>query len=458
MTGEQLRGIFENILPRDAIDEAVQALGIQERRRKLDVMGLLMSLVLAGGNHRFGHQALVLRTYVDLGFPKVVRSAFYRWFTAELTILLAHLGALACAWTASRPVHLPGLLAGRTDWRAVDSCTVKLRQELFEHFRGAGDYAALKIHREYSLGVENLVDYSISPARDHDSRHFVVDERRRGQGLLVDLAYVSHAMLRACVQHDVDLVVRVKDGWEFWFDEMASEEARRAWLDDGTLDSRFTAADLKADPEQVVDVDVTVGPVSELIHLRLVSFPTANGRVSFLTTLSRETHSYAEVGLLYRLRWAIETDNKLCKSVLNVDEIDSRTPMSALTLVHAAMLGSVFANAIVHEEHTSRGWTGERRRAIRKAPLHPTPVAEYIARGAERIGVALASEDRAADWDRWASLIIHFGSDPNWRSRPSAIDVVKGRTHKLVPTDAYGRDPKKALAPLKRPRRSRRAA
>jgi len=231
---------------------------------------------------------------------------------------------------------------------------------------------------------------------------------------------------------------------------MVSDEERAKWIDDGSLHEPFTAKDLNAKPTQIVDIDVTVGPPNALIPLRLVSFPTAGGHVSFLTTLSRTTHTWAEVGLLYRLRWTIETDNKRCKSVLNADEIDERTGASALILVHAAMLGSVFANAIVHEEHTQRGWTGARRRAIKQPPLHPTPVAETMSSSAQRMGMALAHHNDPAAWDRWASLILHNTKDPSWRNRPSAIDVVKGRTHRLVPTDAYARNPAAALQMLKK--------
>jgi len=72
-----------------------------------------------------------------------------------------------------------------------DSTTVKLDDKLVETFPGAGDYAALKIHKEWSVGTGNLLAYKITPAREHDSPHLVVDEHRRGTGLLMDLALPS---------------------------------------------------------------------------------------------------------------------------------------------------------------------------------------------------------------------------------------------------------------------------
>ncbi len=363
MNGAELREIFSAVLPDDRIDAHVTALKVQERQRKLDVKSLVLAMILCGGNHRFGTQAAMLEQYVSNGCPRVTRGAFYSWFTDGMCTLTERLASEACAWVRSRPVHLPGLLAGRTDWRVVDATTVHLPEALREVFPGSGDYAALKLHMEYSLGVENLVDYGIGPARDHDSRHLVIDDRRRGQGLLVDLAYASHAMLDRCEKHDVKYVIRVKHGWEIWFDGRATEAERDAWLGGASLHERFGAEDVSA-ADEVIDVDVTVGNAWSFRAARLVAFTTPKGRVMFLTNLPRDTHSYAEVGLLYRLRWTVEVANKLCKSAMSVEEIYARTESSARIIVHAAMLAAVLAQAIAHEEHLLRGWADTKRAAF----------------------------------------------------------------------------------------------
>jgi len=40
------------------------------------------------------------------------------------------------------PKLLPGLLSTVSDWRIVDSTTIKLDEALIKRWRGAGDYAA----------------------------------------------------------------------------------------------------------------------------------------------------------------------------------------------------------------------------------------------------------------------------------------------------------------------------
>lgn len=450
MNEEILRSTLEALLPSDVIDEAVDALGVRQRERKLDVVLLVYALILTGGSPFFGYQAKAMNTYVKMGAPEVSRAAFYKWFTDGLAGLFAHLGSRACSWAAARPKHLPGPLAGVTDWRVVDSETVHLPDELKGAFVGAGDYAALKVHKEYSLGVENVVDYSITPAREHDSQHLVIDERRRGSGLVVDLGYVSHDMLRACQRHDVKVIVRLKRGWHVWFDEGVDDATFDTWLDDLALDTRFDHAQLEGRAKDApLDVDVTFGPPSATVRMRLVSVPTEKGHCVFLTNLPRSTHDYAVVGLIYRLRWCIEVDNKLNKSAFQLTNIEAKTLPSTLVLVHASMIASIIANALAHEVQIARGNVGAKRTVAKKAPLHPLTLASSLAESARDVAVSLRNPLYASTWKGLAAALNLRASDPNWRRRPSPIDVVKGRTPTLLDPVVYARKPVHALGILK---------
>src|SRR5690606_15518273 len=184
MTGDELREHLREVLDADAIGALIAKYGIQERERKLDVFEFVVALIMAGGTHEGGRQYDVLRTYVDNGAPRVVRGTFYAWFTEPLLKLLTELLQRAIAIGQRQPKLLPGILGGVTDWRDFDSTTVRLDDRLVDTFPGAGEYAALKIHKEWSVGTGNLLGYEITPARDHDSPQLIIDERRRGTGLL----------------------------------------------------------------------------------------------------------------------------------------------------------------------------------------------------------------------------------------------------------------------------------
>lgn len=435
MTGELLRTMLETILPEAEIAAGVRATGFQRRERKLDPVALVRALVLSGGTPDGGRQVDALRAYLEQGVPRVVRGAFYSWFNQPLGVLMSHMSDRATAYARSMPSHLPGILAGRRDWRVMDSTVVKLRRALLPEFPGTGDYASLKVHKEYSLGVENVVAYHITPGRDHDGPELVVDEARRGTGLLVDLGYASHAMLRACVAFDVHVVIKLKDGWNVDLDESVTPAQRARWVAGSDFEEQMEGGgDLQLDRAGAFDIDVTVGPPTSRIPLRLVGVPSERGFCTFLTNLPRETHPWADVGALYRLRWTIEIDNKLVKSACRLDLVQAETTTSALILIHAAMIASILANAIVHADHVARGAVGAKLVPMKSAPLHPMLVAKMVAQMADRLALTLSSPATPPqEWDRLATLIHHLGHDPNWRRRPSAIDGVKGRVATRAP-------------------------
>lgn len=428
MTGGELRKMFEDALPEDVIWEAVERLGYQRRERKRDVLALVRALVLTGGTTDAGYQAAVLRSYVEQGTPKVSRGAFYGWFNQGLEGLMEELSQRVRRQALAMPPSLPGILSGRRDWRVVDSTTVRLPDTLKETWPGTGDYAALKVHKEYSLGVENVVDYHITPARDHDAPHLEVDERRAGTGLIVDLAYVSFELFRRCQQHDVSLVVKLKSNWNVYIKAKNAALAIEEEVTKEGIPTRIREDGFHVDPARVLDVDAEIGPDNDPIRVRLVGVPTNKGYMMFLTTLTRETHTAEDVGTLYRLRWNIELDNKLCKSGCALDEILAEKPVSAIILVHAAMIASILCNTIAFQDEVARGATGKKTPPLKKGPIHPMLVAKIITSKGSGIADLLTDHDTPPKrWDILAAMIDHLGRDPNWRRSPSILDQVKGR-------------------------------
>lgn len=426
MHAASLRQMFEKMLPRDTIKSAIERLGVQERERRMDPLALVYSLVLMGGTTECGRIATVMRDYFGRGATQVARGSYYKWFDEQLLALMVELSEAARAYVEAMPKHLPGVLADRIDWRAVDSTVVKLPKELAAVYPGTGDYASLKVHKEYSLGVENVVGYHITPGRRHDGPELMIDERRRGTGLVVDLGYASLDLLRDCRAHDVHVVVRLKGGWKVFVDELSD---RSAWTGAGAVPhSADTPLDLSVF-DKLFDIDVTVGPDTAPIDIRLVGVPFEKEYGLFLTLLPRTTHSAEEVAMIYRLRWGIEVDNKLSKTGCQLDELTAQRPVSAQILVHASMIASMIANAIVHIDNLDQGAVGTKTVRPVHPPLHPIATWKILIVSANRVADMLADDNTPETaWTRLAELIVHGAGDPNWRKRPSALDRVKGRT------------------------------
>ena len=429
MTGDELREHLHATLDAKAIHALAGKYGVQERKRKLIVFELVVALILSGGTHEGGRQYDVLRTYVDNGAPRVRRGTFYSWFTEPLLTLVTELLDKAIALGQRQPKLLPGILGGVSDWRVFDSTTVRLDDALVDTFPGAGEYAALKIHKEWSVGTGNLVGYKITPAREHDSPHLVVDEHRRGTGLLIDLGYASIERIAECEMYDVKFVMRLKENWKPTVDRLVRGAAFRDAVEGADFDA-LLEEDIVVLDGHAIDADVTVGRGALKVACRLVGIPTPKGYCFFLTNLSRKTHGPHQVGELYRVRWEIEVDNKVDKAGARLDEISARKPVSARILVLATLLNTTIARTIVQSEKLAViAAKKDPSEPASRAPLHPILLMRALASAHGTITRLLLSKTpELVEWRKLMSRFRDFGSDPNWRRRPSVLDRIQGLT------------------------------
>src|SRR5262245_16532224 len=425
MTGEDVRQVFEAILPHQEIERLCAQFGVIERQRKLHLGMLVRAMVIAAGTPGGAYQGDVLRSYLEFEVPRVTRSAFYRWFDEPLEQFMAALADRALAYASAQQVDLTGILGGVKDWYIVDSTTVRVRDALQDEFPGAGDYAALKVHKVLSVGCGAPVRYHFSPAREHDSRHLQIDASWQGCGLLADLAYASLARLRACNSHGVRFVIRLKDNWKPKIDAVARGHVTPEFFPGTDLDVLLKEESLVLDG-RAIDADVRVGGANNPVHLRLVGVHTPKGYCFFLTNLPPRLGP-RQVADLYRVRWEVELSIKLDKSVHRLDQVDAERPCSVKTLLHASLIASILAALLAHS-HNMQTRPAEVGAPRTEAPLHPRRLALQLAVSCQSIAQAFDLKGARAKqrWQQIADLLIHSGRDPNWRRRPSVLDQLRG--------------------------------
>ena len=240
-------------------------------------------------------------------------------------------------------------------------------------------------------------------------------------GLIVDLGYASHRLLRDCNRYGVSLVLRLKAGWKprllriVGDDGIPCEVTGEPALE-GLLDSKqddFLGCD--------VDYDVAFGSGKNRVEARLVGLPASGSNEMHwcITTLPRATHPPALVGQLYRCRWEIECDNRRDKGGARLDQIRAWTLPSVMILVHASLLRTMIADHLTYLDLSNRPST--------RAPLHGLAVCLAMAVHAGTLRLALTHDDPKR-WERLARLIRARGHDPNWRRRPSVPDGLRGTT------------------------------
>jgi putative transposase len=445
MTGEDVRQVFEAILPHEVIEGLCTQFGVIERQRKLDLGTLVRAMVIAAGTPGGAYQADVLRSYLESAGPRVARSAFYRWFDEPLEQFMAALAERALAYARVQQVDLAGILGEVKDWYIVDSTTVTVRGALREEFPGIGEYAAVKVHKVLSVGCGAPVRYHFSPAREHDSRHLQIDESWQGSGLLADLAYASLARLRACNEHHVRFVIRLKANWKPKVDRIARGHVAKEFFTgtdlDALLEERLLVLDGRA-----IDADVRVGDPKHPLHLRLVGVHTPKGYCFFLTNLPPRLGP-RQVADLYRVRWEVELSIKMDKSVHRLDQVDAERPCSVKTLLHASLIASIIAALLAHRYNlqTRPPQAGMPRT---EAPVHARRLALQLAVSCQSIAQAFDLKGAAAKrrWQQIADLLTHTGKDPNWRRRPSVLDQLRGWKRQPVARNRGNPDNLKAAA------------
>ncbi len=427
MKAQDVRTIFEAILPDEALTALVEATGLQQRERKLDAVLFLRAAVIAGAKGEATRQASILATYFQAGGRKVSDGAAYGWFSPRFERVMAEIRARALAQVAREQRDLPGLL-GRyvTDWRIVDSTTVPLDPRLRSVWPDTGSGAALKVHKVLSVGVGAVCAYHLSPAKDHDSPHLTIDESWRGNGLLADLGYASVERLAACTKHGVPFVIRLKENWK----------PRVVAVTQGVLTGEVLAGtdlDVLLDDDvlrlegHAIDAQVLVGRGATTVRCRLVAVPHEGTWRWYLTSLPSEV-SPAEVATLYRVRWDIEIDNKVDKSCWQLDEIAARTPETVRALVDAAMVGATLSCLLVHRHRMEEVRARPRAKTRTTQPMHALRTGAMMALCATRIATALAmpADEAEPEWKELARTLEHWGKDRSWRRAPSVLDQLRG--------------------------------
>lgn len=425
MTGDAVREVFEAVLPSDLIDGFAHLFGVVERERVFDVSTFVRCAVMGAGSPGGGLQADIIRNYLDAVGKPMARSALYRKFDEEFEALMEALAQHALEYARSQQVDLPGILAGVTDWRIVDSSTVKVSDDVKAVLPGTGEYAAVKVHKTYSVGCSAPVAYHFSAAREHDSRHLCIDDSWRGYGLLADLGYASLDRLRACIEHDVKFVIRLKENWKPKVTSVARGEVTRMFFAGSDLDVLLDDETL-ALRGKPIDATVRVGSGTAMLDLRLVGVPTSKGYCFFLTNLPRAL-SAAEVGDIYRIRWEVELSFKLDKGSYRLDQGKGERACSIKALLHASLIASVLTGLLVHK-HVLETRPAKPAESRTRPPLHHGLVAKCLIQWADRIAraFALRGEPARAEWDGIAARLQHAGADPNWRSKPSVLDKIRG--------------------------------
>ena len=139
MTGDEVRQVFEAMLPQEEIDRLCQQCGVIERQRKLNLGMFVRAMVISAGTPGGAYQADVLRSYLEFEVPRCA--------VCLLSVVRRTPGTFHGSAGRASPGLRPGTTGrsggptlGVTDWYIVDATTVTVREALREEYPGTGGY------------------------------------------------------------------------------------------------------------------------------------------------------------------------------------------------------------------------------------------------------------------------------------------------------------------------------
>lgn len=147
----------------------------------------------------------------------------------------------------------------------------------------------------------------------------------------------------------------------------------------------------------------------------------------YLTDLPAEVgpHQAADI---YRVRWEIESDNKLDKSCNHIDAVRAQTAPAARALVHASLISSMLACLVAHRHRLKEARPRRAGQERTRPPNHPQSLARAMGVAAPKIAAALAlGADRAREHGRRSpNTFSIWARPPNWRRNPLILDQMRG--------------------------------
>ena len=116
-----LRALLASALPQEVVERLARETGVLRRRRKVEPMAWLWTLVLGFGTGRTRSIAGLRRSYQRASGESLVASAFYDRFTASTVRFLRAIASELCAGFIEREGRLGGVLAGFRDVVVADA-------------------------------------------------------------------------------------------------------------------------------------------------------------------------------------------------------------------------------------------------------------------------------------------------------------------------------------------------
>lgn len=336
-----IREALTSLLSPQFIRHHATALGAVKRRRKVDVVALVCTLVLAFARGRTRSLASLRRAYAAATGTTLAASAFYDRFTPALAKLMQKLTERALAKLAQDGTKRRRAFGVFAKLLIADGSLVRLPDALERHYPSVWTNhtrASAKLHVIMNGTTRTPDHVEIAPGSTHDLTLMSVEACCIGSLYVFDLAYYQGKLFCRIVERGGHFLCRVKKDANFRI--VAAKDARWVGCSHKTVLAQMRGRSFD------VWIDYKYRHIPERdwtwrhLELRLIAVWSEDLKRHrlYLTSAPVFALPAAVAAEVYAVRWEIELLFRELKSQLHIDHMPSGNKAAAECMLFASLL------------------------------------------------------------------------------------------------------------------------
>ena len=344
-TKSHIRGALTSLFSPQFIRHHAAALGAVQRRRKVDIVALVYTLVLAFDRGARRNLANLRRAYAAATGTTLAPSAFYDRFTPSLAKLMKKLAERALAKLAQNGTKRRRAFGVFVKLLIADGSLVRLPDALERHYPSVWTNhtrASAKLHVIMNGTTRTPERVRIAPGSSHDLSLMTLEACCIGALYVFDLAYYQGKLFHRILERGGHFLCRVKKDANFRI--VQADDARFI----GQQHRSLLAAMRGCSFDCCIDYRYRHIPERDWkfrrLELRLIAVwnPELQRHRLYLTSAPRFALPVDVAAEVYAVRWEIELLFRELKSQLRVDHIPSGNKAAAECMLYAALVALAF--------------------------------------------------------------------------------------------------------------------
>jgi putative transposase len=419
-TDSHITTALTSLLPRRRIRTLARRLGVVQRRRKLDIVALVYSLVLGFSVGERRTLSGLRRTYLRATGSRMAPSSFHARFTAPMTQLMRALLLEALEQLGRSRPRTRAVFAPFVEVLAVDAALIRLHNALeslypsvFTHYMKASAKLCI-VMNVVGRGAKTV---KITHGSHHDVHLLQAGGWMKGRLLIFDLGFYRATLFREIDRHGGYFLSRMKkDGNPI----VISSHRRRCRTGIKLRELQDEAIDdiLDVEGQMVYQQRHEQRPFVTNHSIRWRCVAVYNAELEqwhrYVTNMPPQMMKAEHFTAVYAARWEVELLFRELKCTYRIEQMPSANRHVTETLIYAALLTLVLSRRLYRV--LTRRWKLRSRRIPfdRWARLIATIAHDLL-------DVALDRHDRAYRQGRIERFLRAEAIDPN-RARRHLVD------------------------------------